>query len=255
MLRPLSLRTRRPTPTVLWALLVILLIAAGVVVAVGAREDRGPLAGPVTTDAQIPGAVPPGSGAPAPAPAPAPSPVRPPSAVPPSNPPPEPAVVVAAPDGPDANRFGPLTLDIPAIGVAEDSLVTLGLNADGTVEVPADFQQAGWFGPGPAPGEIGAAVILGHVDSRTGPAVFFRLRNLVAGDRVDVGLVDGRVARFSVTSVETYPKDRFPARRVYTSNGSSDLQLVTCGGEFDRAIGSYLSNVVVYTSLVDVLPA
>lgn len=149
----------------------------------------------------------------------------------------------------------PVTLDIPAIDLAGSPLGELGLNADGTVEVPTDYATAGWFDLGPTPGQVGASVLLGHVDSTTGPAVFFRLRSLEAGDRVDVRLADGTVARFAVETVETHPKAEFPAQRVYTSPGSRDLRLVTCGGEFDPVSGSYESNVVVYATLVDSVPA
>jgi hypothetical protein len=134
------------------------------------------------------------------------------------------------------------------------SLSTLGLNPDGTVQVPTDVQQPGWYGLGPTPGQIGSAVILGHVDSQAGPAVFFELRSLVAGDVVNVTLADGVTAEFKVTSAAMYPKSSFPDQLVYTSHGYSALQLVTCGGSFDEQTGHYLSNVVVYTSLVGLVP-
>lgn len=150
-------------------------------------------------------------------------------------------------------RSAPVELKVPAISLAV-SLSTLGLNADGTVEVPTDVQQPGWYGLGPSPGEIGSAVILGHVDSYQGPAVFFNLRSLVAGDDVDVNLADGVTAEFQVTSVAMYLKATFPAQAVYTSHGYSALQLVTCGGAFDSQTGHYLSNIVVYTSLLALIP-
>jgi len=151
-------------------------------------------------------------------------------------------------------RSVPVNLRIPAIGVTT-SLSTLGLNLDGTVQVPTDFQQPGWFRLGPTPGQVGSAVILGHVDNHQGPAVFIQLRSLVPGDHVNVTLADGVTAQFAVTSVATYPKAQFPAQQVYGSHGSSALQLVTCGGAFDTRTGSYLSNIVVYTSFVTATPA
>lgn len=151
-------------------------------------------------------------------------------------------------------RSAPVALRIGALGLAVP-LSQLGLNPDGTVQVPTDFQQPGWFRLGPTPGQVGSAVILGHVDSYRGPAVFFRLRSLRVGDRIEVRLADGVVAHFAVRAVETYLKREFPARRVYASRGYSALQLVTCGGTFDRRARSYLSNVVVYTSLVATTPA
>jgi hypothetical protein len=134
------------------------------------------------------------------------------------------------------------------------ALGTLGTNPDGTVEVPSTADQAGWFRLGPFPGQVGSAVVLGHVDSKQGPGVFFSLRSLVPNDRVDVSLASGVIAEFSVTAVATYPKQAFPASEVYTSHGVSALQLVTCGGAFDQATGSYLSNVVVYSTLVGTIP-
>jgi sortase (surface protein transpeptidase) len=142
---------------------------------------------------------------------------------------------------------------VPAIGLTA-SLSTLGLNSDGTVQVPTDIQQPGWYGLGPSPGQDGSAVILGHVDSYQGPAVFFNLRSLVAGDVVDVSLADGVSAQFKVTSVAMYLKTGFPDQQVYAGHGYSALQLVTCGGTFDAQTGHYLSNVVVYTSLVTLTP-
>jgi len=148
-------------------------------------------------------------------------------------------------------RSVPTQLRIPAIGLSV-SLSTLGLNADGSVQVPTNTQQPGWFRLGPTPGQVGSAVILGHVDNYTGPGVFFQLRTLAAGDQVYVSLTDGDTVQFAVDSVAMYSKQKFPAQRVYASHGSSALQLVTCGGVFDHLTGSYLSNIVVFTSLVAV---
>jgi len=156
-------------------------------------------------------------------------------------------LVVTAPSAPSH-------LAIPRLGVSVD-LGTLGTNPDGTVQVPSTADQAGWFRLGPFPGQVGSAVILGHVDSSRGPGVFFTLRTLVPGDRIDVTLASAVVARFAVTAVATYAKQAFPARDVYASHGVSALQLVTCGGAFDRASGSYLSNVVVYSTLVGTVPS
>jgi len=153
-----------------------------------------------------------------------------------------------------AGRSAPVLLRIPAIGLAV-AVAGLGLNPDQTVQVPTDFQQAGWFRLGPAPGQLGSAVILGHVDSYRGPAVFYRLRSLRPGDAVEVSSADGAVARFVVNTVVMYAKTQFPAQQVYGSHGYPALQLVTCGGEFDTHTRSYLSNVVVSTSLVTTTPA
>jgi hypothetical protein len=148
----------------------------------------------------------------------------------------------------------PVSLRVPAIAVSVP-LSTLGLNPDGTVQVPGNDTEPGWFRLGPSPGQIGSAVILGHVDSHQGPGVFFGLRTLHPGDQVEVTLADGAVATFAVTAVVQYAKDQFPGRQVYASQGRSELQLVTCGGTFDTRTGHYLSNLDVYTSFVSATPA
>lgn len=143
-----------------------------------------------------------------------------------------------------AEGLRPTELEIPAIDVST-SLVSLGLNPDQTVEVPSDPEKAGWYRLGSAPGSPGSAVILGHVDSTRGPAVFYRLRALTPGAQIAVGRADGTVARFVVRSVATYPNDRFPAAKVYRNRGAPTLTLVTCGGSYDAAKGGYQANVVV----------
>ncbi len=155
---------------------------------------------------------------------------------------------------PLADRSTPLTLTIPAIGLTKP-LALLGVNIDGTVQVPTDIQQPGWYQFGPSPGQAGSAVILGHVDSYRGPAVFFKLRDLVAGDLIGVTMANGSTAKFKVTSSAMYLKTQFPSQLVYNAQGGSTLQLVTCGGVFDSHTGHYLSNVVVYSSLVSTTPA
>lgn len=143
----------------------------------------------------------------------------------------------------------PVHLRIPAIDVAAD-VTGLGLNEDRTVEVPKDPDEVGWFRLGSPPGRIGSAVILGHVDSRRGPAVFARLHELDRGQRVAVRLADGAVAHFKVSRVVTYPIKDFPATKVYgrPSDGRPALNLVTCGGEYDKSAGGYQANVVAYTT-------
>lgn len=148
----------------------------------------------------------------------------------------------------------PVSLRVPAISLSVP-LSTLGLNFDGSVQVPDNDTEPGWFRLGPSPGQIGSAVILGHVDTHAGPGVFFQLRALVPGDQVQVSLTDGAVATFAVGSVVQYTKTQFPSSKVYASQGTAELQLVTCGGAFDEQTGHYLSNVVVYTSFVSATPA
>jgi hypothetical protein len=154
----------------------------------------------------------------------------------------------AVPAVPQVARSQPTAIGIPAIGLLV-TLSELGLNPDGTVQVPTDVQQPGWFHLGPSPGQVGSAVILGHVDSYIGPAVFFRLGDLHVGDHVIVTLADGRIERFSVIGAAQYLKSHFPDRLVFGPRSYSALQLVTCGGVFDTTTGHYLSNFVVYTTL------
>ena len=137
---------------------------------------------------------------------------------------------------------------IPAIGVATP-LLRLGLEPDGSMAVPGDFDQAGWFAVGPAPGQVGPAVIAGHVDSRTGPAVFYRLRELRPGQAVLVERADGTRLRFVVSGARSYPKAGFPTGAVFGPVGSPELRLITCAGDFDRARGSYRDNLVVFAHL------
>jgi len=142
----------------------------------------------------------------------------------------------------------PVTLDIPSIAV-QTSLVQLGLTASGALQVPSSTTVAGWYTGSPRPGETGAAVIAGHVDSRVGPAVFFRLRLLQPGALVYVRRADGSLAVFSVTAVQTFAKSQFPTAAVYDAVPDAQLRLITCGGTFDQATGHYLSNVVVSATL------
>jgi sortase (surface protein transpeptidase) len=143
----------------------------------------------------------------------------------------------------------PVRLQIPAIGVSS-SLVRLGLNPDGTMQVPGDFQVAGWFTGAPQPGQLGPAVIAGHVDSRTGPAIFYRLHDLRPGDEVRVVRADHRVVRFRVDSLAGYPKQALPDDAVYGATTTPALRLITCAGTFDRSRHSYRDNLVVSATRV-----
>jgi hypothetical protein len=145
----------------------------------------------------------------------------------------------------------PVRLEIPGIGVST-GLQRLGQAADGTVEVPSGpgrWTEAGWYEDGTRPGDPGSAVILGHVDSKSGPAVFYRLRELRRGDRVEVVRADGSRVAFTVDRVERYPKRRFPTDEVYYPTLTPRLRLVTCGGAFDPASGHYLDNVIAFATL------
>jgi len=151
----------------------------------------------------------------------------------------------------------PVSVALPSIGVTSD-LMRLGLNDDGTVQVPpleAD-DRAGWYERGPAPGAIGPAVLLGHVDSAEyGPGIFFDLGAVRAGDSVEVARADGSVAEFVVDRVEVHPKDEFPTIEVYGNTDDAELRLITCGGDFDSAVRSYEDNIIVFATLTGTRPA
>ena len=142
----------------------------------------------------------------------------------------------------------PVRLRIPKIQVTT-SLEPLGRAPDGTVEVPNRSDLAGWYAPGPRPGDLGSAVILGHVDSDRGPAVFYRLGELRPGDQLTITGADGSSVQLVVQRTQQYPKDRFPTDDVYYPTLTPTLRLVTCGGEFDPTTGHYRSNVIVFATM------
>ncbi|MFV2104297.1 class F sortase [Micromonospora sp. LOL_024] len=150
---------------------------------------------------------------------------------------------------PPLARAIPVEVRIPAIGVRAP-LVPVAADGAGTLEVPPLDQPAvaGWYRPGVSPGETGNAVLVGHVDSGDGPAVFFDLGRLRPGDTVQITRDDASMVRFAVEGVEAYPKDRFPTDLVYAPAAVAGLRLITCGGRFDRGSGDYTDNVVVFAS-------
>ncbi|MEV7811923.1 class F sortase [Streptomyces flaveolus] len=142
----------------------------------------------------------------------------------------------------------PQRVDIPRLGV-QAPVVARGLDARGAVDPPPYEQPGvvGWYGAGPEPGAAGAALLVGHVDTETRPAVFYRLSAAKPGERVRVFRADGKVAEFTVDDVRVLPRDDFDARQAYGPRkpGRAELRLITCGGSFDRASRSYTANVVV----------
>ncbi|SEQ87597.1 Sortase family protein [Lentzea xinjiangensis] len=147
--------------------------------------------------------------------------------------------------GPGADEAPePVTVRIPSIGV-ETSLEALEVDSAGVLEPPTRAEQAGWYAKGIAPGDAGPAVIAGHVDSKTGPGVFYRLPELRPGAEVQVEREDGSTLTFVVNSTYSTEKTAFPTAAVYAPTPLSELRLVTCGGEFDRVAGSYRDNVIV----------
>jgi sortase (surface protein transpeptidase) len=149
----------------------------------------------------------------------------------------------------DRSAAPPRWIRIPAIGVSAP-VIPLGLNPDRTLQTPQEWGQTGWYTGGPEPGEQGPAVIAGHVDSTSGPAVFYRLGELHRGAVISIRRADRSQIRFRVQGVERWPKDRFPTRRVYARTPIAALRLITCGGAFDSATGHYLDNTIVYAARV-----
>lgn len=160
------------------------------------------------------------------------------------------AVTVRTPDPlpysvPDRVRVPSIQVDAPVMPV--------GLDADGWVGAPPpeDPNLAGWFSGAVSPGEKGTAVVVGHVDNKQGPAVFYGLGALKKGNRVEVDRKDGKTAIFEIYGIEVFEKSDFPGDRVYASKGTPELRVITCGGGFSKANG-YDGNVVVFARLVDV---
>ncbi|MFJ2820619.1 class F sortase [Streptomyces toxytricini] len=143
----------------------------------------------------------------------------------------------------------PVRVRIPSIGV-DAPLTGLGLGADGSLDVPPPGRRdlAGWYRDGTTPGAVGTAVVVGHVDHASGPAVFYRLGALRRGAAIEVRRADGRTAVFTVHAVEVYDADRFPDARVYGPSPRAELRVITCGGDFSPHTG-YEGNVVVFAHL------
>ncbi|GAA1278462.1 hypothetical protein GCM10009677_35940 [Sphaerisporangium rubeum] len=151
------------------------------------------------------------------------------------------------PEEPKKTTATPRRLEIPSLNL-KAPLMKLGMARDGEVELPPYEKPAtaGWFDQSEVPGDPGPSVIIGHVDTKTAPAVFYRLRQVRKGASIKVVRSDGKTANYKVDSVEQIPKDHFPTERVYIEDG---LRLVTCGGAFDRSTHEYLDNIIVYASL------
>lgn len=144
----------------------------------------------------------------------------------------------------------PSWVDIPSIA-ARSSLIALGLNPDKSIQVPPvdQPQQAGWYKFGPPPGQVGPAVILGHIDGDHHEGIFWKLHEVKPGDKVMVGQQDGHTLTFLVTKVDSVAKDAFPTGAVYGNTPDPELRLITCGGAFDSSTGHYLDNLIVYANL------
>lgn len=145
----------------------------------------------------------------------------------------------------------PTKILIPRLNIQSDFDVPLDLNSNGEVEVPKDFSKVGWYKHSPAPGSLGPAVILGHVDSYKGPAVFFSLGQLEVGDDIYIEREDGKTAHFKVDFLERYEQKEFPTEQVYGNIDYAGLRLVTCSGIYLKGKQRYTHNLVVYARLVE----
>lgn len=147
----------------------------------------------------------------------------------------------------------PTRVVIPALSLDSD-LIALGTNPDGSLAVPplSRPMQAAWWNGSPTPGAIGPAVILGHINGNGKPGIFLNLDKIQAGQQVEVTRADGQIATFTVSHIDTVPKDNFPAQTVYGDTPDAQLRLITCGGALDRQAHSYEANVVVYANLTSV---
>lgn len=143
----------------------------------------------------------------------------------------------------------PASLIIPSIGV-KTRLIRLGVASSGALQVPVSTAVAGWYTFSPRPGGIGSSIIAGHIDSYLGPGVFYRLREMKAGERIYIRRTNRTVAVFRVTAKHTFLKSQFPTRDVYGPTPTAQLRLITCGGTFDVATGHYLSNIIVFATLI-----
>jgi hypothetical protein len=142
----------------------------------------------------------------------------------------------------------PVRVQIAAIGV-DSTLMKLGLQRDGSMQVPVGGFPAGWYTGGPTPGELGPAIIAGHVDMH-GPGVFAKLDQLKPGNQITVTRADGSKPVFRVIRVSLFAKDKFPTALVYGNTNMSVLRLITCGGTFNRQTGHYEDNTVAFAQLV-----
>jgi hypothetical protein len=150
---------------------------------------------------------------------------------------------------PPLTKSTPVRITVPTIGV-DSVLMNLGLLADGSLQVPPSGFPAGWYTGAPTPGQLGPAIIVGHIDWGGHPGVFYRLRDLKPGAEINVTRADGSVAVFRVSSVQEFSKDAFPTKLVYGNTAYAGLRLITCGGAFDSALHSYEDDIIAFAELV-----
>lgn len=233
-------RTRRPGPVLTVVAAAVLVLGGGSAAAVGLTGRDAALPAPVT-DPTTPSTSPSSVPAPEPSGTPAPSLATGPTSTP-----------TPVRTGPPAPAAAPVQVSVPSLGITSP-LLHLGLQVDGTLQVPEgdDFDTAAWYDGSPRPGDIGPAVIEGHVSSvARGPSVFFALSTVAVGARVDVLREDGTTASFEVYDVRQFPKDGFPTLEVYGNTPGAELRLITCGGTVAESTGRFSDNVVVFAHAV-----
>lgn len=174
----------------------------------------------------------------------------------------EPAVTYYSPPTPEPTattdkkpagltKSEPTNIRIARVGI-NTTTTPVGRLADGTMETPPALSgTAGWYKFSPTPGEIGPSVIVGHVDNKKGPSIFWRLRDIIAGDIVEITRADGQVVKFKVESLKQFDQANFPTEEVYGNINTAGLRLITCGGTFNRATKRYTQNTVVFASIVE----
>lgn len=150
----------------------------------------------------------------------------------------------------DYGRSAPTRLVIPSLDMDTTFVQPLGLLPDQTIGVPNSYTEVGWYSGGVSPGEVGPSVILGHVDSLDGPAIFYSLGQMKVGDEIEVTRADGTIAKFTVTKMERHPQSDFPTMDVYGPTDGAALRLVTCSGSFDKGSQRYSHNLVVFAELI-----
>jgi LPXTG-site transpeptidase (sortase) family protein len=144
----------------------------------------------------------------------------------------------------------PVKLKIEKIGI-DANIVELGLQPDGSMEVPDNGSDVGWYNKSPTPGELGPSVIAGHYDTPVSTAVFYKLDKLESGDEILLQREDGSTAKFVVEKTEEYEQTDFPTLQVYGPTTYPALRLITCAGKYQSKVNRYSHNLVVYARLVE----
>ncbi len=161
-----------------------------------------------------------------------------------------PALVIAETETEKSLAPSPaVKLKIPSVSI-DASVINVGINPDKSMEVPADYNIVGQYTEAPTPGEIGPAILVGHVDSYLGPAVFWRLRELKPGQNIVIDREDGSTAKFKVTKIKDYSQEKFPTEEVYGNIDHAGLRLITCSGSFSLLSLKYSNNTVVFAELI-----